>query len=1270
MKIFSILPVLAVFLAAAAGAGCTQFFKYPDNVGPKDGVTDSEDDTGDTQDDDVSDVQTDDTADDQADDPTDDQTDVQVDDASDVEVEPGDCGDGNVDDGEQCDDGNDIAGDGCENDCTWTCEENAECRDEEICNGEEVCNTDSHMCQEADDLDDGFVCADDPRSICLDGICEESECGDGFVDTGGGEGCEPPDEGNCNSDCQIECEDNEDCLDDGNACNGEEFCDMDAGECSHRDPLEDGTECGSDPRRICISETCQESVCGDSFSDPGADPAEECDDGDTVEGDGCDNDCMYSCHEETQEIECDDELGCTLDVCNTSTHVCDNHTMVDGTVCRTAADLCDAVETCNGTDTACPSDGHEPDSHVCREADGDCDAAETCTGDSMECPGNGYLDNTFECRGEVGGCDLPESCTGEGPDCPTDEFLAHTVECRESAGDCDVAEDCPGDGPACPANGFLPGSTVCRASAGDCDIVENCPGDGAGCPTDAFRPGTFECRAAANTCDLGENCPGDGAACGEDLFVDSGVGCDDDDDCTVDTTCDGDGNCAGSHLTELMNVTSVALGYNHVCALSTGKMKCWGRNNSGQLGDASATDRHSPVEVPGLASAPTAIGAGGDHTCAVLDTGAVQCWGENGDGQLGDGTTGDKNSPTDVTGLATGATDVSAGSGHTCALLAGGGVKCWGDGDFGQMGNGALDSQTTPVDVTGLGSASAISAGRYHTCALVSGGVKCWGRNGNGQLGNGLTENSSTPVDVTGLGSGVSAVSAGSEHTCARLDTGAMKCWGRGSTGRLGDGSGDQHETPVDVSGMSSSVTSISAGNAHTCAIHDTEGVKCWGWNSRGEVGDGTSMTRTTPVGVYNMGAGTSSSIFTGTETTCAIMASSKLKCWGNNYAGQLGIGATSRITTPTTVAGISATVSMVGAADESSCATNSDGFFCWGSNEWWLLADGTQLNSTAPTSVPGLSSDVIDFSGLSSHVCAVKDVVGDGKGAALCWGRNHKGQLGDGTTDDRSSPTQVSGLTDHIRSISAGGYHTCALVDTDSDTIGGAKCWGYNFDGELGDGSGSDQHNPVDVSGMTEANGVLDVQAGHVHTCALTDEGGVKCWGYGNDGRIGNGSTDHQATPVDVTGLTSGVSAIAVGESHACALLTTGQVLCWGKGTSGQLGTGSGTSSSTPVQPWGYDSGIASIEAGNNHNCAILDTGVTQCWGRNTGGQLGDGTTSRRLYPVDMVGLPETPTAIAGGVNHTCARFSSGAAMCWGEDYSGETTGFFPGYPRFVSCD
>ncbi|MFH1438059.1 MAG: DUF4215 domain-containing protein, partial [Pseudomonadota bacterium] len=203
------------------------------------------------------------------------------------------CGDGGVDDGEECDDGNGVDGDGCDSDCTWTCHDNGECRDEDICNGEETCNMVDHVCEAGEPKDDGFVCRDDPRSICLDGGCGESECGDGFVDTGGGESCEPPGEGTCSATCNWQCDEPGDCADDGNPCNGEEFCDMEAHECGSRSAPGEGTQCADDPRRICIDQTCQESTCGDGFVDGVED--EECEDVNMTEGDGCDNDCTFSC---------------------------------------------------------------------------------------------------------------------------------------------------------------------------------------------------------------------------------------------------------------------------------------------------------------------------------------------------------------------------------------------------------------------------------------------------------------------------------------------------------------------------------------------------------------------------------------------------------------------------------------------------------------------------------------------------------------------------------------------------------------------------------------------------------------------------------------------------------------------------------------------------------------------------------------------------------------------------------------------------------------
>jgi hypothetical protein len=210
------------------------------------------------------------------------------------------------------------------------------------------------------------------------------------------------------------------------------------------------------------------------------------------------------------------------------------------------------------------------------------------------------------------------------------------------------------------------------------------------------------------------------------------------------------------------------------------------------------------VNVVGLSNGVSAIAAGGFHTCALTTVAAVKCWGNNDTGELGDGTTTERHTPVKTVGLGNSVKAIAAGGFHTCALTNAGGVKCWGWNRFGQLGDGTSGSghyHSTPIGVSGLSSGvSAIATGGTHTCALMSsGGVKCWGNNQYGQLGDGTTTDRSTPVAAFGLSTGVSAISAGLEHTCARTNAGTVKCWGHNEYGRLGDGTTRDSSTPVDV---------------------------------------------------------------------------------------------------------------------------------------------------------------------------------------------------------------------------------------------------------------------------------------------------------------------------------------------------------------------------------------------------------------------------------------------------------------------------------------
>jgi alpha-tubulin suppressor-like RCC1 family protein len=299
--------------------------------------------------------------------------------------------------------------------------------------------------------------------------------------------------------------------------------------------------------------------------------------------------------------------------------------------------------------------------------------------------------------------------------------------------------------------------------------------------------------------------------------------------------------------------TAIAAGGSHTCALTaSGGVKCWGRNDYGQLGDGTATNRNTPVDVVGLSSGVDAIAVGVDHTCALTVGGGVKCWGRNDNGQLGDGTATDRTTPVEVGGLTSGVAAIAAGDSHTCALTVGGGVKCWGYNGSGQLGDGTTTDRMTPVDVSGLTSGvDAIAVGVDHTCALTAGGgVKCWGDNRYGQLGDGTATDRTTPVEVSGLTSGVAAIVAGYYHTCALMVGGGVKCWGHNGYGQLGDGTTTDRTTPVDASGLTSGVAAIAAGRYHTCALTVGGGVKCWGYNRYGQLGNGEFGYSPTPVNV------------------------------------------------------------------------------------------------------------------------------------------------------------------------------------------------------------------------------------------------------------------------------------------------------------------------------------------------------------------------------------------------------------------------------------
>lgn len=341
----------------------------------------------------------------------------------------------------------------------------------------------------------------------------------------------------------------------------------------------------------------------------------------------------------------------------------------------------------------------------------------------------------------------------------------------------------------------------------------------------------------------------------------------------------------------------------HTCALlSGGSIVCWGEDHYGQLGNGTNKgDFTTPVTVGGVTTA-TEVAAGGQHTCALLTSASIDCWGYNKFGELGNGTKTERTTPVAVSGIST-AIQVSAGYGHTCAVLSGGKIDCWGENAYEQLGDGKTENSSIPVAVSGISTATSVTAGGFGTCAVLTGGkVDCWGYGEFGELGNGKTENSSTPVAVSGITNAVAVTAVGYFQACALLSTGSIDCWGDNESGELGNGKTENSSTPVVVSGITTGAA-VTAGAFHTCALLSTKSLDCWGENYFGELGNGTTTNSSIPVAVSRITTG--AGVIAGTYHTCGRLVGGAIECWGENAFGQLGNGTTTNSSTPVAVSGL-----------------------------------------------------------------------------------------------------------------------------------------------------------------------------------------------------------------------------------------------------------------------------------------------------------------------------------------------------------------------------
>ncbi|WII70528.1 hypothetical protein QJS83_08665 [Bdellovibrio sp. 22V] len=716
-----------------------------------------------------------------------------------------------------------------------------------------------------------------------------------------------------------------------------------------------------------------------------------------------------------------------------------------------------------------------------------------------------------------------------------------------------------------------------------------------------------------------------------------------------------------------VNLNSVATSAGHICLLnSDSKIRCWGVNAYGQVGNGTFTTVKVPTAVDS-ATTYKEIKMSANSTCGITQAGVLKCWGHNSYGQIGDGTTINRSSPT-VINSGTNYDVVGMGYTHTCAVTTGGVAKCWGANNKGQLGDGTLTASSSPVLVSGGALYSDISAGGSndggggHTCAITQAGqLQCWGRNDFGQLGIGSLTNQSSPQNVD-AGVTYSSVVIGYNTSCAITTSGALKCWGGNAKGQVGDGTVMTRTAPVLIdSGVS--YAKVSVAQDHVCALTTGNKVKCWGDNTSFQLGRETQIKVPTEIDAsenyksLSVGGG---SYNASVPVSCGVTVGNYLKCWGVNPNGIFNNSVVGVETVSVRDVDIGAIYSKISMGGRSGCGISADqDLLCWGANNNFQIGDRTDWNRYTPVfadagnkySFVSVAAGTVTSS-QTPHTCAITTT-----GVLKCWGDNSYGKIGDGTTVDKTMPKVIDpGVT--YTKVAVAAWNTCAVT-----TAGVLKCWGRNNNGQLGIGTTVDSLTPKVVdAGVTYSEVAIseDYDNGKVHACAITTAGILKCWGSNAHAALGDGTTTNSTLPKVIDSVT--YTKIAVGAAflggYSCGITTSNELKCWGYNGQKNLGDGTTTQRTSPIV---IDAGtqFKEVSLKGSHSCAITLAGVLKCWGYNFYSMVGDGTTVSPNAPIVIDSGTSYSSISVGHAAWTrsasCGITTAGGLRCWGIDYFGE---------------
>ena len=663
----------------------------------------------------------------------------------------------------------------------------------------------------------------------------------------------------------------------------------------------------------------------------------------------------------------------------------------------------------------------------------------------------------------------------------------------------------------------------------------------------------------------------------------------------------------------------VAMGFEHTLAIrSDGLLFAWGDNTYGELGNGTLTSQSSPIQIG--TSSWTVVSAGHLASAGIRSDGLLFAWGDNSYGQQGNALT--NYLPQPVGALSWNA--IAAGASHVVAIRSDGALFAWGDNSSGQLGDGTTVAKSSPVQI-GTSSWSSISAGQKHTLAILYSGtlaaaLYAWGDNSSGQLGDGTTVSKSSPVHIGT--SSWSSISAGQKHTLAllynalTLGRAALYAWGDNSSGQLGDGTTVSKSSPVHIG--TSSWSSISAGDQHSLGILVTSAaLYAWGNNASGQLGDGTTVSKSSPV---HIGTSSWSAGSAGDQHSLGILVTTgALYAWGNNASGQLGDGTTTSKSSPVHIGTSSWNAISAGYQTSMARQVTTGALYTWGQGAGGAIGDGSLLNYSSPVQIGASIS--ISWNAIAAGYQFKVATISANK--LYSWGDNTYGELGLNYlgTAYSNSPVQIG--TSSWSSISSGYYYNMGILKT-----GALFGWGYNGNlrgrGNLGDGTYITRYSPVQIG----TSSWLIVSAGPSSGSSSASTGAIDInnrlftWGENNFGGLGSGSTTATSSPVQVG--TSSWTAISMFGLWSAGILSTGALYTWGLNFNGNLGDGTAYASKSSPVHIGTSSWIAVYAAeasgsGFPSAAAIDASNRLFTWGDNSSGQLGDGTTVAKSSPVQI---------------------------------------------------